>query len=1098
LVGEARQEFCPKCLFLQASAGLLDPGPDPEESSLAKGSAPQVAHPSSNLQDPESHSPLITDHLSHPTLHSPLPESFGDYELLEQIGHGGMGVVYRARQRSLDRVVAIKMMTLGPGSSTELVKRFRAEAVSAASLHHPNIVAIHDVGIHEGRHFFVMDYVEGQSLTRLVGNQPLPAKRAAAYLQTIAEAVHYAHERGILHRDLKPSNVLIDAQDQPHVVDFGLARQLEGDSELTVTGQVLGSPQYLPPEQAAGQRGRVSRRTDVYALGATLYHLLTGRPPFQAESLAQTLDLVLHAEPVAPRLLNPSAPRDLETICLKCLEKEPVRRYPTAQALAEDLRRFLAGEPIQARPLGPAGKAWRWCRRQPVRASLIAALMAVTLLGAGGVFWQWRQTAAAMRRVERAERDAVEKLWGSYLAQAHANRWSGRAGRRYDSLEVLRQAAAIRPSLELRNEAIACFTLADARVAKQWQTAARSLAVFDPNCERFAYWNPPAGLAICRVADGAELLRLPGGDGPLPVTRLCFSPNGELLAVASGSPESFRIQVWELRPREVLCEVVVEGSRQAMAFSPDSRLMVVGDARGVLHVHDLARKQKVKELQVMRSPAQIVFDPGGTRLAVCGVQNRDVQVVEFDTGTILKTLPHPGPAGEPSWHPDGDLLATPCEDGKLRLWDVQSGTVKTVLEGHTGVATSVKFNHAGDLLASCGWDGLTRFWDPVLGKEQFSLPGGFAGESSFNADDSRLPFGLHPPEIGLWQVAIGRECRRLGMGGRAFGGCFSADGRLLATAHADGARLWDLKAGRPLAFLPANECRSVLFHPDGHSLVLSGYMGLQQWPVQTMENPDALTLRIGPPQTLLPTALVHARWGPDGQTLAATGPEGIHLVNLGPPLRSLHRGDHPNAASLAFSGDGHWIASGNWKGRGVCVWNVHTGSLVTNLPVGENVAVAFSPQSRWLVTGAPQEYRFWKVGSWESAHAVPREHAGDMYGSMVFSPDGRTIALVRGRNTDLNLIEADTGREWATLEAGEPHCFSPRGNWLVTSEADGLVRLWDLRRIRQQFLPGANGNKPAPRGFRPGPAQTIARQSPRWSILISTNPPPGGQQCDGL
>ncbi len=200
------------------------------------------------------------------------------------------------------------MMAFGPTRPPELIKRFRAEAVSAASLHHPNIVAIHEVGIHEDRHFFVMDYVEGQSLARLVGNQPLPARRAADYVKTIAEAVHYAHERGILHRDLKPSNVLIDAQDQPHVVDFGLARQLEGDSELTVTGQVLGSPQYLPPEQAAGQRGRVSRRTDVYALGATLYHLLTGRPPFQAESLAQTLHLVLHAEPVAPRLLNPSVP----------------------------------------------------------------------------------------------------------------------------------------------------------------------------------------------------------------------------------------------------------------------------------------------------------------------------------------------------------------------------------------------------------------------------------------------------------------------------------------------------------------------------------------------------------------------------------------------------------------------------------------------------------------------------------------------------------------------------------------------------------------------------------------------------------------------
>ena len=255
--------------------------------------------------------------------------SFGDYELLEEIGRGGMGVVYRARQRSLNRVVAIKMMAFGPNSSPELVKRFRAEAVSAASLHHPNIVAIHEVGIHEERHFFVMDYVEGQSLTKAIADCGLRIadfRRTAQWVKTIAEAVHYAHERGILHRDLKPSNVLIDVQDQPHVVDFGLARQLEGDSELTVTGQVLGSPQYLPPEQATGQRGRVSRRTDVYALGATLYHLLTGRPPFQAESLAQTLDLVLHAEPVAPRLLNPSVSRDQETICLKCLEKEPARR----------------------------------------------------------------------------------------------------------------------------------------------------------------------------------------------------------------------------------------------------------------------------------------------------------------------------------------------------------------------------------------------------------------------------------------------------------------------------------------------------------------------------------------------------------------------------------------------------------------------------------------------------------------------------------------------------------------------------------------------------------------------------------------------------
>lgn len=391
LAGDPRHGFCPKCLFLQARAGLPGPASNPEQEADVGDEKSQVS--GQPITDPASPTPRP----------SPLPQSFGDYELLEEIGRGGMGVVYRARQRSLDRVVAVKMMAFGPGSSSELVKRFRAEAVSAASLHHPNIVAIHEVGLHEGQHFFVMDYVEGQSLARLVGNQPLPAKRAATYLETVAEAVHYAHERGILHRDLKPSNVLIDAQDQPHVVDFGLARRLEGQSELTVDGQVLGSPHYLPPEQATGQRGHVSRHTDVYGLGATLYHLLTGRPPFQAESLAQTLDQVLHAEPVAPRLLNPSVPRDLETICLKCLEKEQSRRYSTAQELADELARFQASEPIHARPPGPTGKAWRWCRRKPSLAVAMGVALLSLLVGVAGIAVQWRRAEGERARAEAGE-----------------------------------------------------------------------------------------------------------------------------------------------------------------------------------------------------------------------------------------------------------------------------------------------------------------------------------------------------------------------------------------------------------------------------------------------------------------------------------------------------------------------------------------------------------------------------------------------------------------------------------------------------------------------------------------------------------------------
>src|SRR3989442_4639443 len=274
---------------------------------------------------------------------------FGDYELLEEIARGGMGVVYKARQRSLNRLVAVKMILAGQFAGKQLIQRFRGEVTAAALLQHPNIVAIHDVGIHEGQHYFSMDYVEGENLSQLVANRPLAAAKAARYVKLIAEAIHYAHQQGILHRDLKPSNVIIDAAtDQPRVTDFGLAKRLDSESSLTVTGQVLGSPNFMPPEQASSERGKVGRPSDVYGLGGILFYLLTARAPFQGDTLETTINQVLNAEPVSPRLLSPSVPRDLETICLKCLQKEPARRYQTAQNLVDELSRFLNGEPILA------------------------------------------------------------------------------------------------------------------------------------------------------------------------------------------------------------------------------------------------------------------------------------------------------------------------------------------------------------------------------------------------------------------------------------------------------------------------------------------------------------------------------------------------------------------------------------------------------------------------------------------------------------------------------------------------------------------------------------------------------------------------------
>jgi len=327
---------------------------------------------------------------------------FGDYELLEEIARGGMGVVYKARQISLDRIVAVKMLLFGQATNGEFVKRFHAEARAIASLHHPNIVAIHEIGVHEAQHYFSMDYVEGQTLAERAREIPLPPGLAVDYLRTIAQAVHYAHQHGVLHRDLKPSNVLVDALDQPRVTDFGLAKQLQDDSELTHTGQVLGTPNYMAPEQVAGRRAGVGSAADIYALGAMLYFLLTGRPPFLAESLEEAMSLVLYAEPIAPRLLTPGVPRDLETICLKCLEKEPRRRYHSAEDLAADLLRFQRGEPVQARPVGPLGKALRWAKRKPVVA-VLSGLVALSLsLGGTGVIWAWRRAVVARGRADQA------------------------------------------------------------------------------------------------------------------------------------------------------------------------------------------------------------------------------------------------------------------------------------------------------------------------------------------------------------------------------------------------------------------------------------------------------------------------------------------------------------------------------------------------------------------------------------------------------------------------------------------------------------------------------------------------------------------------
>src|SRR5438132_1929253 len=336
-------------------------------------------------------------------------KDFGDYELLEEIGRGGQGVVYRARQKSLNRIVALKVIGLAHWATEAHVKRFRMEAEAAAHLDDPRIVPIYEIGERDGACYFSMKFIEGRPLDKVISTDRMPFRKAAELVAKVARTLHHAHQNGVLHRDVKPGNILIDAKGEPHLTDFGLARLVETESTVTRTLEVLGTPSYMAPEQAAGNNAQLTSATDVYGLGAVLYQLLTGHPPFAGGTTYETVRMVLETQPRQPRLYNPKVDRDLETICLKSLEKEPAKRYASAQLLAEDIERFLCHEPIRSRRSSRLEYAWRWCKRKPLVASLIAALILVVAIGLAGTLWELRRVQTERVLVRRANLSEQEK-----------------------------------------------------------------------------------------------------------------------------------------------------------------------------------------------------------------------------------------------------------------------------------------------------------------------------------------------------------------------------------------------------------------------------------------------------------------------------------------------------------------------------------------------------------------------------------------------------------------------------------------------------------------------------------------------------------------
>jgi eukaryotic-like serine/threonine-protein kinase len=993
----------------------------------------------------------------------PIIPYFGDYELLGEIARGGMGIVYRARQLSLNRIVAVKVLLFGKFSSDQFVQRFRAEAEAAAALQHPNIVAIHEIGEHEGQQYFSMDYIEGTNLAGLVRDKPLAATPAAVYLQTVAEAIHYAHQRGVLHRDLKPSNVLIDSDGEPHITDFGLAKRLSNselgtrNAELTVTGQLLGSPNYMPPEQADCTRGEVTVASDVYSLGAILYHLLTGRPPFVAETLEDALRQLLNTEPVSPRLLNGRVPRDLETICLKCLNKEPVRRYGSAQALAEDLAHWRAGEPIVARPVNSAEKFWRWCKRKPVVTALgasvlllLASVAVVSTLAAFRIERSRRDATKAAHDAMQAQRETQERLWDSYLAQARANRFSGRVGRRFDSLDAIAKAAAIRSTPELRNEAIACMALSDLKLIKRLPrpSGARTFAL-NEEMTQYAVLRTSGEISIHEVRDDRELLRLPA-IGEQGRCLYGFSHNGKLLAVGYAGRI---VRVWDLERQEVKTLSRAVQADHAVDFAPnDDDVAMVNPELGVV-IHKLtAGTERVIGASI--KARFVIYDRAGTRLALGGANDSRVLVVDAESGRTLATLPHEETIRGLAWHPNGRMLATINHERSGRMvhvWDPDTGANLRSLSGHLGDIDSVLFSRSGEFLFTSGWDG-TRVWNSETGERVLTLATS-GGTLRMSADDKRLARWIYvTADVDVYEFASGAEARKLYSKEPALGpkaAAFSPDGTLLASAVDGMLTFFSVSSGKSLAAETVGIVHSLHFDRTTN-LWVSGEQGLSRRKV--VWNQDAARLEVTLPQPVgLANATDNAAISADGSTLAVIHGDHAHVFDTATDRQMSRTPALGDVRWVSLNPDGRWLATGIWRGEAIKIWNSRTGNLYTNLAQHSGYAV-FSPDGSTLITGVENGLSLWDTRSWQprwkKTYADSSVHA--------FAPDGSFLA-VREAKSYVHLIAAGSGELLAVLEApGSDHVqdlvFSPDGTHLaqVQRSVRELI-VWDLVLLRKQL-----------------------------------------------
>jgi serine/threonine protein kinase/tetratricopeptide (TPR) repeat protein/WD40 repeat protein len=1090
------------------------------------------------------------------------PERLGEYRILRQVGHGGMGVVYEAEQESLGRHVALKVLPRQALLKATYLERFRREAKAAANLHHTNIVPVFGVGECDGTHYYAMQFIRGEGLDKVLRDlrrlraapgaptvaagpsegsvahslltgrfatpaapaagerpaRPVPSSATAAdgthgystlsaggseahyfhgiarVAAQVADALAYAHRQGILHRDIKPSNLLLDQQGTVWVTDFGLAKA-EGTDDLTQAGDIVGTVRFMAPERFDG---RSLPQSDVYALGATLYELLTLRPAFDDVHKGRLVEKVLHEPPVPPRKLDPRIPRDLETVVLKCLAKDPAERYASADVLAEDVRRFLADRPIRARRASSAERLWRWCRRNPAVASLLAAVAVSLLVGTVVATAFGLQAREDRDKARDAEREGRRKLFEAYLAEAKANRLSHRTGQRFDTLARVRDAAALARELDLPEE----------RVAELRQVAVTALAMPDLSprylgevpenvdvCDlsddltRVLLWEPEANAHVIRaVADGKELFRLPATARR---PGAFFGPGARHIVRASGGEDSL-VEVWrvdEPRPR-LIRKDRIPVSLASSHFRPDAAVLGLRETHGMVAIWDLEKGTEINRLPEAGGERDgvVALHPTEPLLASGSYFTNRVLLRDYQTGWTVQVIRPPWPCCSfLTWHPDGGRLFVAAGDVNQvqeYLFDPSLRQLRParLLRVPTSGGSVIAVNPAGDRIAICGW-GPPALLDLETGQALFQTRHmkvlshfGFAADGHSVIGTYGFPRGRI--SYGVLSAGDAREVRTIPLSspGGWRGPVVHPDGRLAVIPQGDRFIFVDLAALRDMGVVKLGSGRGVglAFDRQGR-LYTNSFEGCFRWPARL----EGERLTVGPPERLpFQPGREAIAVSPDGRTVAQAQYLGYDMAPYaGGWLLTADRPDDPlyvaagesmNVADV--SRDGRWVCFG-LHGTRTMVFDGRTGQQVwEDSPDHGGPYGRFTPDGRWLVAG----YCAFRVGDWGTSVVLEPSRTGILWD---VSPDSR-LALIGMPEGYARLVEIATGRELVRIEAPEgslgPMTFTPDGTRLLEPCSAGL-RVWDLRRIRRQLADhGLDWDGPAyppePEGPSPLPA----------------------------